>query len=195
MKGLSIVRTCWTPVHEVVGGERISDFSYFFNPLKPHMFGRRWILRGDVFPATGPSDEKGPLPLQSWILDEHGLEPWRRVEGDFLPAVADGVFDDWCELFRLRGPDPDAETFQERFWQAADTQTLPSFLAETTDLAIFGIDGCRWELFAQDESLLQLVEAHVSGLPLVRIGYHASEHSLCETYHSGRNDSESEGEP
>ncbi len=162
----------------------LSDFSRFFAPLKPLFPNRLWVLQSaedfvlafpdDWYVEYDPSTDKYTSPrlqaVERLILEETDkTRDWKYVDGQYLAEVADTLIDGWCYFLRLRAPIASLDAFITDFWRASKKRVLHEWLTERVDLCLIGIDGMRWDVYAEDEQILQTVRDHLKTVPDIEV--------------------------
>ena len=191
MKGISVFRSgpVSRPGHTIVMLEPApvtviadgrSDFARFFTPLLSLLPQYRWMLHADDnvfrFPDAwyaeyDPNTDAHTSP-QLRAIEQHVLariEDWTYVEGVYLATAAETLVDAWCDFFAMTTREEELRAFVAGFWQAAERARLYDFLCPRIALFFAGIDGLRWDLFVQDERLLQVVRGHLADLPAITV--------------------------
>ncbi|HEX6751552.1 MAG TPA: hypothetical protein VF092_29940 [Longimicrobium sp.] len=154
----------------------VSDFARWFAPLKPMLARWRWVLHAEPhlfrFPdgwyrdwdeTAGAFAGRELRAAERLVLDER--DDWRLVDGRWLQAVADTLLDDWADFFALAAPADRLDGFLERWWAADTPESAHALIEETCALHFSCVDGAVWEVHAADPALVELVRAHLDGVP------------------------------
>ena len=153
-----------------------SDFSRYFEPLKPHLSRWRWVLHAEPHVFRFPDDWyrdwdeaagafAGPELQAAERLVLDARDDWRLVEGDYLRQAADTLLDDWSDFFALNPGIGSLDAFLEGYWAADTPEAAHAFLSDAVALHFSCVDGAVWEVHAADDALLREVRAHVAGVP------------------------------
>ncbi|MEL7060770.1 MAG: hypothetical protein AAGN46_12160 [Acidobacteriota bacterium] len=158
-------------------------FSYFFRPALERAPSLFWFARNYINPPfmnLWLQSDEGEQEFDAHQIEVAVAEEQQESDasGDgllfrppVLPAWANHVPDDWCEIHGLSGPETEALEIARAFRRVqahsgfknphADVWPTYELVENHAVLAFYCIDGFSWEIYSQDPHLLALTRRHV----------------------------------